>query len=96
MSLSSDWPISENALAVFVSKKYGIGNEYNTHHYEKMPEGIRIDQQFCIDTYGETPVLFTNYDHEFSLNEQKRVISVIKPAYISAFVVAFENAKIGV
>ena len=95
MNLSSEWPISENALATFVTKKYGSGNEYNTHHYEKMPEGITIDQQFCLDTYGETPILFTNYDYEFALNEQKRVILVIKPSYISAFVVAFNNAKIG-
>lgn len=96
MNLSSEWPISENALSTFVTKKYGAGSEYNTHHYEKMPEGITIDRQFCFDTYGETAVLVTNYDYEFALNEQKRIILVVKPAYISAFVVAFNNAKIGV
>lgn len=96
MNISSEWPINENALSAFVTKKYGVGNEYNTHHYEKMPEGITIDKQFCIDTYGETPVLLTNYDHEFAINEQKRIILVIKPDYISAFVVAFNSAMTGV
>lgn len=95
-NLSSEWPVSENVLSTFVTKKYGFGNEYNTHHYEKMPEGIVIDSKFCIDIYGETPVLVTNYDHEFALNEQKRIILVIKPVYISSFVNSFENAKIGV
>lgn len=92
MNLSSEWPISENALAVFVTKKYGTGNEYNTHHHEKMPEGITIDPQFCIDVYGETSLLVTNYDHEFALNEQKRIILVVKPSHIPAFVTAFNSA----
>jgi hypothetical protein len=93
-SLTAEWPINELALFDFITKKYGAGHEYDTHHYEKMPEGIWIDNDFCTATYGEDAKLYTNYDYEYAMNEQKRFIKVIKPAYISGFVQAFRNATV--
>lgn len=89
-NVNEEWPISEYELSKFVTKKYGSSFEYNTHHYEKMPEGIWMDSQFIIDTFGENPRLVTNYDYEYEKNEQKRYIKVIKPEYITAFTTSFE------
>lgn len=94
-NISSDWPLSDNALNSYVTSKYGAGNEFVTHHYEKMPEGITVDYQFCVDTYSEQPTLITNYDYEAMLNDQKRIIKVIKPEYISMFVQMFNNSLLG-
>ena len=99
----SQWPINENALSAFVTRKYGSGNEYNTHHYELENTGVWVDppiydlqgsliSNFAQDVYGVTPILNTNYDYENQLNELKRNIKVIKPEYISAFVDLFSTS----
>lgn len=89
--VNAEWPINENSLSDFITKKYGIGHENDIHHYEKMPEGIRMDAAFILSMYGETATPFTNYDHEYSLNESKRIIRIIKPEYINTFVSTFET-----
>lgn len=93
-SIYSDWPINETALGEFVTKKYGSGNEYATHHYEKRPEGITMDTDFILEIYGEAGTLVTNYDYEYEKNEAKRFIKVIKPSYISSFVESFKRALV--
>lgn len=92
--IHAEWPIDEVSLTAFVTKKYGEGNEYDTHHYEKMPERLWIDNDFCQEVYGESARLVSNYDYEYELNEEKRHIRVIKPAYLPGFVQAFKNATI--
>src|SRR3990170_2761986 len=44
--IHGDWPMNESDLSKFVTKKYGDGNEYATHHNEKMPEQIWMDGDF--------------------------------------------------
>lgn len=89
--VNAEWPIDENSLVDFVEKKYGAGNANNVHHYEKMPEGIVMDPAFVLATYGENALLVTNYEHEYNLNEGKRIIKVIKPQNIPSFVTMFES-----
>lgn len=93
-NMYSQWPMNDSALTDFVTKKYGAGHEYDTNHYEKMPERLWMDAQFVTDTYGESAVLVTNFDQEQNLNEEKRFIKVIKPQYIGSFVSAFEKAYV--
>lgn len=93
-NIYAEWPINDVSLSNFVTKKYGTGHEYDTHHTEKMPERIWMDEQFCSDTYGEDVRNVTNYDYEYELNEVKRQILVIKPEYISQFVRLFKGAMI--
>jgi hypothetical protein len=38
----NDFPISSKSLYKFTSDKYGVGNEYKTHHYEKTINGIKV------------------------------------------------------
>jgi len=92
--IHAEWPLSDQDLFSFVTKKYGSGNEYNVHHYEKMPERLVIDADFCVSVYNETPRTVTNFDYESEKNELKHHIKVIKPEHISNFVQTFQNALI--
>lgn len=88
----SDWPMSDAALHDFIVKKYGVDNVSATHHYEKMPERLVVDEAFCKAVYNEDAVLVTNAEYEATLNDLKRFIKVIKPEYIVGFVKAFNEA----
>ena len=85
--IDAEWPLTDYALNKFVATKYGEANINNIHHYEKLPENIPMDHQFIIDMYGADAVnAVTNTDHESIENNYKRLIYVIKPAYIGSFV----------
>lgn len=88
--IHKDWPLSDIALNAFITKKYGVGNENNIHHYET-EAGVTIDVDFAQSTYGTTPIAITNYDYEHEKNELKRHIKIIKPAFISKFVQLFKD-----
>lgn len=92
--IHGEWPLSDIALRAYVTKTYGEGKEEDIHHYEKMPERAVIDFQFCIDTYQEEPLLITNFEHEYTKNELKRYIRVVKPEYIAGFVESFRKAMV--
>lgn len=86
-NINEDWPMSDIELNNFASAKYGSANLLNIHHYEKLPEGVIMDYQFIVDHYGAQSVNpITNLDHEIFLNEQKRMIYVIKQENIAFFV----------
>lgn len=94
-NISNEWPLSDLELIEFASRKYGSTNLNNIHHYEKLPEGIPMDSSFIISMYGSAslnPV--TNVDFETSLNEKKRIIWVIRPAFVNDFVTKY-NAVLG-
>jgi hypothetical protein len=90
-NLNAEWPLSDLELIKFVSAKYGASHIYDTHHYEKLPEGLEMDFNFITSQYGAqyvSPV--TNMDYETIMNEQKRMIYVIKPENISDFISQFK------
>jgi len=93
--VNGDWPVSDVILNKFISRKYGLGNEDSTHHYEELDSGVKMDEQFILDTYGNDKArLVTNSIYEHELNQMKRHIKVIKPDYIVSFVDAFKGALI--
>jgi hypothetical protein len=86
-NINNEWPLTDIALSEYVTDKYGAANIYAIHHYEKLPEGVVMDQNYIVDNYGSSalnPV--TNMDYESSLNETKRFIYIIKPENIGQFV----------
>lgn len=80
-NIYTDLPLSQVNLNKYVTKKYGIGNEYVTHHYENS-EGYIVDSDYNnFDIYS-----ITNFDHEEDLNEKKRKIKILHPDYVGEFV----------
>lgn len=70
-----DWPMTSDSFNRFMTEKYGIDHLYDTHHFVD-PDGDWCDQW----TFGARAV--SNFQHEFELNEQRRQIKLIDPAYV--------------
>jgi hypothetical protein len=82
-----DWPLSTMSLNNYVTKKYGIGNEYNIHHY------VNNDGDIVHSSYAAGPkISISNYEYEESVNEQKRRIKVLRPQFIESFLKIFDRA----
>lgn len=78
-----DFPKPINILEAYITQKYGAGNEYAIHHYEK--NGFIVDST----TVGASTV--SNYDYETRENERKRRIKIISPQLISEILNQFKN-----
>lgn len=92
-----DWPLSNYAFEEFVNDKYD--NPAAIHHYEVLQssgrqtgEGPEDYSQFIevnSDATGAQSV--SNYEYEQRLQNQKRQIKILNPAYLSAFVEEFRK-----
>lgn len=86
-----DWPVPESRFNDFVTKKYGEGNEHNTHmlygrpHYVS-PTGRIVDSDYPLAT------AVSNFDYEYAENEKKRRILIVHPNYVSIFIKDLEEA----
>lgn len=81
-----EWPRTNAALIDHINTKYGAGNIEGIHHYSIAntdPE-IIVDYDAAKVTSGEH-VAVTNFDYEVDLNESKRQIFLLKPAFAGEF-----------
>ena len=91
-----DWPIPHLTLSKFITKKYGVGNEYGTHHYEDA-DGNRVDYQDQtgavaeISTAASGATAVTNFIYEERLNDAKRTIRVMERQYIDLVINEFKR-----
>ena len=79
----TDFPLPQEQLFVFTTRKYGSGNEYSTHHYENSA-GFIVSS----DLLGASPI--SNYDCEDRANEKKRKIKLVSPELMDTIVSNFE------
>ena len=79
-----DWPITNFDLNKFVDKKYGTANINATHHYEDA-DGYQVDSTAPLAS------AITNYKHEETVNDAKRIIRIIQPRYIDLVVDEFKR-----
>jgi hypothetical protein len=79
-----DFPIPVDRLESRITEKYGVGNEYNTHHYEY--NGWIVD-----NVSYPTASAVSNYDYEFLQNESKRRIKIISPGLIEQVLSEFRR-----
>ena len=77
-----DWPMTNYDLQKFVAKKYTNINA--THHYEDA-DGYEVDST------APNATVITNYKHEETVNDAKRVIRIIQPRYVDLVVDEFKR-----
>lgn len=82
-----DWPLTYQDLSKYVTKKYGVGNEYNTNRYEIIEDGER----YVVDSTVPGAVSVSNFMYEERLNDDKRQLTVIRPDYVSEVVNEFRS-----
>ena len=84
-----DWPLDQVALSEFVNDKYD--NPNGIHHYEINATSGDTTKKLIVasDTDGATAI--TNYEHEETLNDNKRRIRILDRAYVSKFTDEFRN-----
>lgn len=74
----NDFPMSSYKLERYITDKYGVGNEYNTHHYEL--------NGFVVNSSQSGAHSVTNYDYEASINESKRRIKIVPKQIVDKLV----------
>ena len=77
-----DWPLTYFDLQKFVNKKYSNINA--THHYEDA-------DKYEVDSTAPLALAVTNFKHEETVNDAKRMIRVIQPRYIDLVVDEFKR-----
>lgn len=80
----SDFPLSYHQLEKHITAKYGVGHEYDTHHY--------VDTSgYIVDSFNPTATSVSNYDYEDQLNESKRRIKLISKDVINSILKNFND-----
>ena len=86
------WPHNQNQFLAYINTKYS--NVDATHHYEiSQVSGdttIKIDIGTDNTDYPTASVV-TNYEYEEGLQDKKRKIRLLDPAYVEDFVAEFEK-----
>lgn len=80
----ADFPMSYPQLQSYVQDKYGVGNEYATHHYEN-------ERGFVVDQYYVGAIPISNLQYEEKMNEQKRRIKLVSPQLIDRVLKQFKD-----
>ena len=86
------WPLNENQFQAHINDKYS--NVDATHHYEiSQVSGdttIKIDIGTDNTDYPAASIV-TNYEYEEDLQDKKRKIRLLDPAYLGPFVNEYEK-----
>jgi len=87
---ADEWPRRTDELFDYTESKYGVGNTLLDHHYRLVADtSIIVDYDPVKILSGEIQSV-SNYDYELELNQSKRQIFILRPAYLAKFV---ENYK---
>lgn len=80
------WPLSEVELEAYCQRIYGSSIN-STRYSMKSPENVIMDRDMIEQIYGSAfAVDVTNWEHEVSINEKKRIIRIVNPQYVGAFI----------
>jgi hypothetical protein len=66
----SDFPLPQYQMEQFITQKYGVGNEYDTHHYVNA-------NGFVVNSDSTGAASISNTEYEYMVNESKRRIKII-------------------
>ena len=107
VNIYDDWPMEEGELFKYIKRKYGSTDDIhhwetqevrNTKGTLQLRAGIQVNEDFeytrpdgtSIPT-AELVAPVSNYQYEAQLNEYRRNIYILKPAFLTQFVEEFEN-----
>jgi hypothetical protein len=80
----ADFPMTYPQLLRYVEDKYGVGNEYDTHHFVN-------EKGYIVDQYYVGKLSVSNIQHEERINEEKRRIKLISPQLIDRVMKQFKD-----
>ena len=86
------WPKNTNQFLAYINDKYSDVNA--THHYEisQVSGDTTIKIDIGTDNTGHSgATAVTNFEYEEALEDKKRSIRLLDPAYIGPFVAEFES-----
>ena len=78
-----DWPMTYFTLQKYISKKYGAASINEVHHYEDA-------DRYTVDSTASGAVPITNALYEETINDEKRLLNVIRPESVSAIISEFK------
>ena len=92
-----DWPLSFQDFETFIKNKYS--NPDGVHHYEiTQSSGPQVgsgpsdyDHKIEVNSTVTGAQSVSNREYEQRLQDQKRSIKLLDPAYLTAFIEEFEN-----
>jgi hypothetical protein len=82
----SDFPLNVNQMEKFITDKYG-SKKFDPHHYEL--DGYIVDQ------FQAGAQAVTNADYEYTLNDKKRSIKIIRPELVNRISLEFDTIMQG-
>jgi len=81
----NDFPLPLYELEQHITEKYGVGNEYDIHHYVDSNGNI-------VDSSNPQALSVSNYDYETNENEKKRRIKLIAPNLLQTILKNFKDS----
>jgi len=93
------WPMNQVQFAEFLTDKYGAGNEDAIHHYEVTQDSGRTtsngpsDYSHKVEVNSDTDNAssISNREYEERLQDNKRLIKILRPDYLSEFIEEFKR-----
>lgn len=97
-----DWPLTSDAVELVCKQKYGEDVMYMTRHYEN--DGVVVGEYKEFNplvpwvppenTFGDSLdiISFSFVDYEQRLNDDKRVIKIMRPELLGEFLKQFQKA----
>lgn len=91
VNMNEEWPKNQYLLNEYVEEKYGAGNSLVDHHYRLVADKtITVDYDSAKILAGTIEAV-SNLDYEIELNESKRQIFVLKPEFLSQFIISYKE-----
>lgn len=93
-----EWPMDTRTLIEYCRQKYGESTMYMTRHYESNGNIIGEVKEFNTNVPWVHPVqqgehlAVSFFDYEDKLNEEKRIIKIMRPELLGSFVSQFEGS----
>ncbi len=88
-----DWPLTERQLQLYANDKYDDGDDI--HHYEAPQTSGDTNTKLIVESTAPFAMPITNLEYERNLNDERKVIWLLKPEYLGLLEYQFNALKHG-